>query len=45
MVRTRVGYAGGTTCSPTCRAIGDHSETVQIDFDPARITCEELLDG
>lgn len=44
MVRTRVGYAGGTSCSPTYRDIGDHSETVQIDFDPARITYEELLE-
>ncbi len=44
MVRTRVGYAGGTSCSPTYREIGDHSETVQIDFDPAQITYEELLE-
>lgn len=43
MVRTRVGYAGGTTPSPTYRAMGDHTEILQIDFDPALITFEDLL--
>ncbi|UCB43778.1 MAG: peptide-methionine (S)-S-oxide reductase [Dehalococcoidales bacterium] len=43
MVRTRVGYAGGTTANPTYRNIGDHSETIQIDYDPDRISYEELL--
>ncbi len=44
MVRTRVGYAGGTTSNPTYRSIGDHSEMIQIDYDPAVISYEELLD-
>jgi methionine-S-sulfoxide reductase len=44
VVRTRVGYAGGTTAVPTYQNIGDHSETIQIDYDPARISYEELLD-
>jgi methionine-S-sulfoxide reductase len=44
VVRTRVGYAGGTKLAPTYRDLGDHTETVQIDFDPARITYRELLD-
>lgn len=43
MVRTRVGYAGGTTPSPTYHGIGDHSETIQIDYDPDRISYAELL--
>lgn len=43
MIRTRVGYSGGTTANPTYYAIGDHSETVQIDFDPTQISYEELL--
>ena len=43
MIRTRVGYAGGTTRSPTYHNIGDHSETIQIDYDPSRISYEELL--
>ncbi len=44
MVRTRVGYAGGTKQGPTYRDLGDHTETIQIDYDPARITYRELLD-
>ena len=43
VIRTRVGYSGGTKNSPTYRSLGDHTETVQIDFDPARITYEQLL--
>jgi methionine-S-sulfoxide reductase len=39
-----VGYAGGTTKSPSYHNIGDHSESVEIDFDPSRITYRELLD-
>ncbi|MBI2898601.1 MAG: peptide-methionine (S)-S-oxide reductase [Planctomycetes bacterium] len=44
VVRTRVGYCGGTTPEPTYRSNGDHTETVQIDFDPAKIAYERLLD-
>jgi methionine-S-sulfoxide reductase len=44
VVRTRVGYAGGTTKGPTYENLGDHSETVQIDYDPTRITYAQLLD-
>lgn len=44
MVRTRVGYAGGTTKNPTYHNLGDHSETIQIDYDPTRVSYEELLD-
>ncbi|MBN1191923.1 MAG: peptide-methionine (S)-S-oxide reductase [Dehalococcoidales bacterium] len=44
VIRTRVGYAGGTTDSPAYYNIGDHSETVQIDYDPAKISYTELLD-
>jgi methionine-S-sulfoxide reductase len=43
-VRTRVGYAGGTREDPTYRNLGDHTESIQIDFDPEVITYEELLD-
>lgn len=43
MIRTRVGYAGGTKRSPTYRELGDHAETIQIDYDPSRITYPELL--
>ncbi len=38
-----MGYAGGTKADPTYRSLGDHSETIQIDYDPAIISYEELL--
>jgi peptide-methionine (S)-S-oxide reductase len=41
---TQVGYAGGTTKNPTYYALGDQSETVQITYDPSRISYEELLE-
>jgi methionine-S-sulfoxide reductase len=44
VIRTRSGYSGGTTENPTYEHIGDHSETVQIDYDPTRISYEELLE-
>jgi peptide-methionine (S)-S-oxide reductase len=45
VVRTRVGYAGGTKQSPTYRNLGDHAETIQVDYDPEKITYPELLDA
>ncbi len=44
-MRTRVGYAGGSTAYPTYHSLGDHAETVQIDFDPATVTYKSLLDA
>jgi peptide-methionine (S)-S-oxide reductase len=43
VLRTRVGYAGGTTDKPTYRSIGDHTEAIQVEFDPDRISYAELL--
>lgn len=43
-MRTRVGYAGGTTLSPTYRQLGDHTECLQVDFDPSLISYRELLE-
>ena len=43
MVRTRVGYSGGTTRNPTYHHLGDHTETVQVDYDPSRISYGDLL--
>ena len=43
MVRTRVGYAGGTQKDPTYYNLGDHTETIQIDYDPTQLSYEELL--
>ena len=44
MVRTRVGYAGGTKEAPTYHSLGDHTETIQIDYDPSQISYNDLLD-
>jgi peptide-methionine (S)-S-oxide reductase len=44
VIRTRVGYAGGTTSHPDYRQMGDHSETLEVDFNPGIITFEEILD-
>jgi peptide-methionine (S)-S-oxide reductase len=44
IIRTRVGYAGGETLYPTYRSMGDHSESIQIDYDPARVSYEQLLE-
>jgi len=43
VVRSKVGYTGGTTKFPTYRNLGDHTETVQIEFDPSKTSFEELL--
>jgi peptide-methionine (S)-S-oxide reductase len=44
VIRTRVGYAGGDKENPTYHSLGNHAETIQIDYDPARISYAELLD-
>ncbi len=43
VIRTRVGYTGGTLADPTYYQLGDHTESVQVDFDPEQISYEELL--
>lgn len=40
--RTRVGYTGGTLPSPTYRNMGDHTEAMQVDFNPGEISFLEL---
>lgn len=44
MIRTRVGYAGGTKSHPTYHDLGDHSEAIEIDFDPDVLSFAQLLD-
>lgn len=44
VIRTRVGYSGGARPHPTYRSLGDHTETVQVDFDPTVISYRELLE-
>ena len=43
MIRTRVGYGGGTKENPTYHNLGDHSETLEIDYDPSVVTYKSLL--
>jgi peptide-methionine (S)-S-oxide reductase len=43
-----VGYAGGTTDNPTyedvCSGETNHAEVVEVEFDPAVVTYQQLLD-
>lgn len=45
VIRTRVGYCGGTTDNPTYKKIGDHTESIEIDYDPKEVSFKELLDS
>jgi len=38
-----VGYCGGHLKNPTYYNMGDHTETLQIDFDPAKLSYADLL--
>lgn len=40
-----MGYAGGSHPDPTYDDMGDHTEAFQLDFDPAVITYQQLLDA
>lgn len=44
MIRTRVGYAGGEKRNPTYYSLGNHTETLQIDYDPEKVSYKDLLD-
>lgn len=44
VIRTRAGYAGGEKLNPTYHDLGDHTESLQVDFDPGRISFDELLE-
>jgi peptide-methionine (S)-S-oxide reductase len=44
VVRTRVGYAGGQKANPTYYSMGDHTESLQIDFNPEQVSYAALLD-
>jgi len=43
-VSTRVGYAGGTTDDPSYTDLGDHTESIEISFDPERVDYAALLE-
>src|SRR6202048_1935291 len=46
--KTQVGYAGGTEPNPTYELVSSertkYRESIQIDYDPAKISYEQLLD-
>lgn len=48
VVKTTVGYSGGTIANPTYEQVCDHTtkhvETVQVEYDPAKITYKKLLE-
>jgi len=44
VVQTRVGYTGGSSANPTYTNLGSHTEAIQIDYDPALISYESLLE-
>jgi peptide-methionine (S)-S-oxide reductase len=43
VIRTCVGYSGGIKDSPTYRNMGDHTEVVDIEYDPALVPYTHLL--
>ena len=44
MIRTRVGYTGGSGENPTYRDLGDHAESIEIDYEPSVISYRDLLE-
>jgi len=48
VIKTTVGYTGGTTPNPTyeaiCTGATGHAESIEVTFDPARLSYETLLD-
>lgn len=43
VLRTRVGYAGGATLNPVYKKMGDHTEVIEIEYDPNIISYHDLL--
>jgi len=44
VISTKVGYAGGTTINPTYRNMGDHTESLEIEYNPTVISYDEIVD-
>ncbi|XP_038060621.1 peptide methionine sulfoxide reductase MsrA-like [Patiria miniata] len=44
VIRVKVGYTGGIKENPTYESLDDHTESVEIEFDPERITYASLLE-
>ena len=49
VISTTSGYTGGTTVNPTYMEVGSgrtgHAESVEVVYDPAKVTYEQLLDA
>ena len=49
VLETAVGFMGGTTEEPSYREVctgrTGHAEVVQLEYDPAKVTYDALLDG
>lgn len=43
VIRTQVGYAGGTKPGPSYDVIGDHTEVIQVEYDPEAASFATLL--
>lgn len=43
VLKTRVGYLGGSTLNPNYENIGDHSESIEIVFDSSRVSYSNLV--
>ena len=39
-----MGYCGGTLKDPTYHNLGDHTESIQVDYDPTRLSYDQILD-
>ena len=48
IIKTEVGYSGGTLKNPTyeqvCTDTTGHAEVVKVEFDPAKVSYEKLMD-
>lgn len=48
VVATRVGYTGGSADAPSyeqvCSGRTGHAEAVQVDFDPAQVSYEQIME-
>lgn len=43
VLNVTAGYSGGIKANPTYKDLGDHTEVIRIEYDPALISYERLL--
>nr|GEU55576.1 peptide methionine sulfoxide reductase A5 [Tanacetum cinerariifolium] len=44
VITTSVGYTGGSKLNPEYRSLGDHAESIHIEYDPRLINFRQLLE-